>query len=129
MIDDRIYNLDVLDTKTLAFRWGYNPNEYYCGNYSFQKYYSSIMRVLKKLGMDFPFNPACFKHDKLYSARPTLVEKIKIDYMFFKDMMKILNNYQGVADLKWLKMRMIAYYFIVVLFTPLYIFQGKVKNK
>jgi hypothetical protein len=128
MIDDKILNLDVTDVKTLGYKHGYDADKYYCGNYSFQRIYSSVAKHMKKLGMDFPLNPACFKHDKLYSAKPTLSEKIKIDYTFYKDMMLILDSYNGDGSVKWLKRRATLYYFIVVLFTPLYIFQKKVKR-
>jgi hypothetical protein len=128
MIDDKILKLDVTDVKNLSFKYGYDDRKYYCGNYSFQRIYSSVAKRMKQLGMEFPLNPACFKHDMLYGAKPTLSEKITIDYVFYKDMMKILNEYSGEADLKWLKVRATAFYFIVVLFTPLYLFQKKVKR-
>ena len=83
--------VDVLNDRKLK-KLGYNPKQYYCGNYGFQKYYTKLRNNLEKLGIPFPFNKACFLHDLAYSNKPTIWQKVKIDFKFLLDMITILNN-------------------------------------
>ena len=125
-----LIKLDVTNLKDLK-DLGFDKSKYYCGNYGFQKYYTKLRNVLKKAGIPFPFNKACFKHDCLYHTIPSVKQKIWIDFIFLIDMIKLLNNSKSVKVKLWRKhliKRMIFYYIMVNLLTPIYMFQGKIKK-
>ena len=79
-----------------------------------------------KHGIEFPFNQACFKHDRLYREIPTLREKLRIDYVFYKDMMKLIEPYKGQSIYSKLTFRAKLFYIIVTLMTPVYVKQKKI---
>lgn len=117
----KILELDVLDKKQLS-SLGYNPKVYYCGNHFLQKSWTQIRDFLEAEGVKFPFNPACFKHDHAYGTKPSLWNKFKIDWVFHKDMMKILDTLDVSKELRLrLKIRARIYFTIVLILTPVYI--------
>ena len=112
---------------------GYNSNKYYCGNYSMQNLYSYIYNVLRKKGIYFAFNRACFIHDVNYSRKPNLDEKKIIDKQFYVDMQKCIIYHYNNNDIDLIRavsLRGVAwlFYYIVQKFTALYIRQGKIKK-
>ena len=123
--------LDVTDMRKLM-KLGYKKNIYYCGNYSFQKYWTKIRDKLEKdLGVKFPYNPACFIHDLEYSEHPTLIQKLKIDWRFYNNMIILLDlstDEKVKYYYKMLKVRARIFYFLVTVMTPIYIKQGKIKK-
>ena len=127
----KLIDFDVTDKRELQ-KHGYNPSIYYCGNYSFQKQWTTFRDYLKnELGVEFPYNPACFKHDKLYATHPTLLQKLKIDWVFYNDMIKLLNvntDKRLNHHYKMLKARARLFYFLVTVMTPIYIKQNKIKK-
>jgi hypothetical protein len=123
---DKILKWDVTDKKFLV-RQGFNYQKYYCGNYSCQKLYTWLRNQFKLLGVKFPFNPACFKHDRAYGTKPSMWQKIHIDKVFYNDMIILLNK--NDSNYKKLLLRARFFYFMVCLLTPLYIFQGKIKDE
>lgn len=123
-----------INNRTSLDKLGYNSNLYYCGNYSMQKYYSYIYRFLQRLGVTFALNRACFKHDKNYALKPTISEKFKIDWIFFKDMLRcIWYEYKagniGAKHAYYLIPVACLFYLIVILATPFYIKQDKIQDK
>lgn len=115
-----ILELDVLNTKELK-EWGYDPKIYYCGNHYLQNFWTKVRDFLEAEGVKFPFNPACFKHDHAYGTKPSLWKKFKIDWIFHKDMMKILETLDVTPELRFrLKMRARIYFCIVLILTPVY---------
>jgi hypothetical protein len=127
-----IIRTNINDRKSLN-KLGYDSNIYYCGNYSMQKYYSYIYRKLQSLGVNFALNRACFIHDMNYNKKPTLKEKAKIDFNFFLDMIKCIWFEYKAKNINakhayYLIPVACLFYLIVVLATPFYIKQGKVKK-
>ena len=82
--------MDVIKTKKLK-KFGYTTNIYYCGNAGFQKYWTKLEKYFEEHGVMFPFNPACFIHDHSCSQDPNFFKRLKVDFIFLKDMIKILN--------------------------------------
>lgn len=124
--------MDVLNKKQLKSA-GYDPKKYYCGNYSFQKYWTKFRDALKKEGIRFPYNEACFIHDRAYSKKPNRREKLAIDYKFFTDMITLLNTKAKTSAkvrsrYKRLYARAVIYYILVLAMTSIYIKQGKIKK-
>jgi hypothetical protein len=123
-----------INNRAALNKLGYNSNLYYCGNYSMQKYYSYIYRKLQALGVNFALNRACFKHDKNYALKPTISEKMKIDWIFFKDMLKsIWFEYKAknisAKHAYYLIPVACLFYIIVIICTPFYVRSKKVKGK
>ena len=122
------------DVKNISFlqSQGFDYMKYYCGNYSHQKLFTKFRNYLNKYGIPFPFNEACFKHDALYSCKPGIMAKSKIDYMFLKDMIRLLSH-KSKKDSKInqfkkrLLVRAVLFYIVVTLGTPIYIIQKKIK--
>lgn len=125
--------VDINNRKELN-KLGYNSNIYYCGNYSMEKYYSLLYNYLKKKGVKFPLNRACFLHDLEYSKKPNLKQKISIDFRFYKNMQKCIiyeyqNNNLNLCSAFLSRFMAMVFYFIVIICTPLYVLQGKIKVK
>jgi hypothetical protein len=126
-------NIDIDNRKQLN-NLGYNSNKYYCGNYSMQKYYSYIYNKMKKLGVKFALNRACFIHDIHYSKNPNLKEKLKIDKQFYNDMQQcIFYEYHhkniSLRHAIWLRGVALLFYIIVLAGTPFYIKPKRIKKK
>lgn len=122
-----ILKIDVFNEKKLV-KLGYNPNVYYCGNFAMQKTWTKVRDFLEKNGLKFPFNAACFLHDRAYATKPNMWRKVKIDLKFYNNMMKLLNLHYSKKDklYGYLRFRARTYFLIVIAMTPLYIFQGKI---
>lgn len=130
--------LDVLDVKTLK-EFNYDDDIYYCGNKSLQKYWTYIYNKAKKLGVPFPFNPACFKHDILYdeiyindklSVLGKIKEKFIDDKTFYNDMKRIIENLDCSFDIKKILLRRATlYYSLVIIMTPIYAIQMILRKK
>lgn len=128
----KIIKLDIGNRRQLN-KLGYDSKNYYCGNYSMQKYYSYIYNKLQKLGVKSALNRGCFIHDVNYGKKPTIKEKIKIDNQFYLDMQKCIlfeyrkNNIKFKHAL-YLRGVSLLFYSIVILCTPLYLKQKKIKK-
>jgi len=129
VLDKKLLKLDVTN-KTQLKKYGFDKSQYYCGMYIHQKFLSKIKNYLEKLGVVFPFNEACFKHDLNYSCELNIFEKTVVDAIFLLDMVTLLEKSKLPKDIKEkLKKRILRYYFIVSLFTPIYILMGIIKIK
>lgn len=140
-----ILKLDVTQQNNFT-PLGYDPKKYYCGNWGWMDFYTLVRKYLNKIGVCFPFNTACFKHDVSYyeiqkEARfwKALFMKIKADYVFLKDMFKLINHFEKkqknplqeinvLNKKKNLKIRAVIYFAIVtVVITPFWAIHRKLK--
>ena len=120
---------DVLDEEFLRTK-GYDKRNYYCGSWTHMALWTKFRGYLRKAGIKFPFNCACFKHDSLYSEHPSIPRKFLIDFTFFVDMCIIILNRSDLYSLrKRLLIRALLYYVIVTIATPFYMMAGLVGKR
>lgn len=123
--------LDVMDRHALK-RFGFDPTVYYAGNWSLQSFWTKVRDTLRdSIGLDFPYNEAAFKHDLLYSKKPTITETLEINKVFYNDMMKLLDERYSVDSDVYpgLQVRAKLFYWFVNIAMPFYIFQKKIQFK
>ena len=114
-------DIDVTNKQQLR-TLGYKERIYYCGS-GCQRLRNWLRESVQKIGIPFPFNPACFKHDYAYSKGfDSLAHKFSIDYEFYADMCKLIPT--GKYE-KRLKRRALVFYVLVLLATPFYYKNGR----
>ena len=99
---------------------GYKSRNYYGGPWGLMKKLTKLRDFLKKFGLKFPFNPAMFKHDLLYSKGGSFFWKMKVDFVFLCDMIFIIYFYKNLILIrKRLIMRALTFYIVVISATPI----------
>ena len=120
----KIIKLNVLDEKLLKDEYGYDPKNYYVGPWAFMNFLTKLRNILRKRGVKFPFNTCAFKHDMLYNIGGSVWWKMRVDFVFFCDMIKVINARKDLEPIRnKLILRALIFYLVVLLATPIYIWK------
>lgn len=121
---NQLLELDVLNYKLLK-KLGYEQDKYYCGPYFCQKFLTSLKSKLESLGVPFIFNKACFKHDKMYGINKGLFDRLRMNFIFYIDLHKLLdheirNNNKLLPHRRHLRNRLRTFFILVIVFMFFY---------